>query len=80
MTNWSPPSIPRKWLTIVAVLYAVGIGYSIVVLGQILLGVLPGLVLIPLYVVWRFLAAVEAIAEAQQRSADAREQMAVQRE
>jgi hypothetical protein len=74
MTNWSPPSLPRRWLAVAAALYALVIAYSVVVLGQLLLGVLPGLLFVSLYVSWRALAAVEAIADAQQRIAHQREQ------
>jgi hypothetical protein len=73
MANWSPPSLPRKWLAAAAALYVLLLAYSVLVLGQLLLGVLPGLLFVSLYVLWRFLAAVEAIADAQQRLADRRE-------
>jgi cytochrome c-type biogenesis protein CcmH/NrfG len=80
MATWSPPSLPQRWLVAAAVLFVFLFGYSVLVIGQVLLGILPGIVLAVLYVSWRLLAAVEAIAEAQQRSADARERMADQRE
>ena len=74
MANWSPPSLPRTWLAVAAALYVLVIAYSVLVLGQILLGLLPGIVLGVLYFSWRVLAAVEAIADAQQRLARQREQ------
>jgi hypothetical protein len=73
MANWSPPSVPRKWLVVATVLYVLLLAYSVLVLGRILLGVLPGLAFVSLSVLWRVLAAVEAIADAQQRLADQRE-------
>jgi hypothetical protein len=73
MASWSPPSIPQQWLVAAAVLYVLLFGYSVLVVGQVLLGILPGIVLAVLYVSWRFLAAVEAIADAQQRIARQRE-------
>jgi hypothetical protein len=74
MANWSPPSVPRTWLVVAAVLYVLLLAYSVLVLGQLLLGVLPGLLFVGLYVLWRFLTAIEAIADAQQRIARQREQ------
>jgi CHASE2 domain-containing sensor protein len=73
MANWSPPSLPRRWLAAAAVLSVLVLVYSVLILGQFLLGLLPTLLLGVLYVLWRFLAAVEAIADAQQRLADQRE-------
>lgn len=74
MSNWSPPSIPRNWLAALVILYVLFLGYSTLVMGQILLGVFPALGLVFLYLLWRFISAVEAIADAQQRLAYRREQ------
>jgi hypothetical protein len=52
------------------VLYALILVYSIVIAGQLLLGVLPGLILLVIYLLWRLVVAVEAIADAQQRMVD----------
>jgi fatty acid desaturase len=73
MANWSPPSVPRRWLAAAAAFSLLVFVYAVLILGQFLLGVLPTLLLGVLYVLWRFLAAVEAIADAQQRLADQRE-------
>lgn len=70
MANWFPPSLPRTWLATIVVLYALILAYSIVVAGQLLFGVVSGLVLIAIYLFWRFIVAVETIADAQQRMAD----------
>ncbi|WP_254830977.1 hypothetical protein [Haloglomus salinum] len=72
MSGWSPPSIPRPWLVAALGLYALVVAYSVLIAGQLLLGVVPGLFLVGLYLLWRLLVAVEAIAEAQQRLADHR--------
>jgi hypothetical protein len=69
MTNWSPPSIPRNWFVAIVVFYVLLIAYSVLIVGQLLLGVLSGFVFVFLYFLWRCLAAVEAIADAQQRMA-----------
>ena len=74
MSDWSPPSIPREWLAGIAVLYAVLLAYSLVVVQEVLLfGLFPGMALASLYLLWRFLVAVEAIADALQRIAHERE-------
>jgi hypothetical protein len=52
------------------VLYALLLAYSIVIAGRLLLGVLPGLILLVIYLLWRLVVAVEAIADAQQRMVD----------
>ncbi|AXG10522.1 hypothetical protein [Haloplanus rubicundus] len=69
MTNWSPPSIPRNWFVAIVVFYVLLIAYSVLIVGQLLLGVLSGFVFVFLYFLWRCLVAVEAIADAQQRMA-----------
>jgi hypothetical protein len=74
MSDWSPPSIPRNWLGAIAVFYVLFLAYSILVSGQLLLGILPGFVIVFLYFLWRGLVAVEAIADAQQRLASQRDE------
>lgn len=74
MADWSPPSIPRPWLVAIVGVSVLLLAYSILVAGQVLLGVLPGLLLVILYFLWRGLAALEAIADAQQRMAARREE------
>ena len=73
MAGWSPPSIPREWLFGIGFLYVAFLAYAVLIAQQILLGVLVGLVIVSLYLGWRFLRAVEAIAEALQRLASERE-------
>lgn len=48
--------------------------YSLLIAQQLLLGVLPRIVLSVFYFVWRFLVAVETIADALQQLAHQREQ------
>lgn len=74
MPDWSPPSIPRPWLLAGVVFYILLLAYLILIAGQLLLGVLPGVLLLGVYFLWRGLAAVEAIADAQQRMAAQEEQ------
>lgn len=74
MTDWSPPSIPRNWLVAIVVFYIAFLAYSIVIAGQLLLGVFPAFIIVFLYIIWRALAAVEAIADAQQRIASQQEE------
>jgi len=74
MPGWSPPSVPREWLVGIGVAYAALFGYGLLVAQQILLfGLFPAVFLVSVYFLWRFLAAVEAIADALQRLARQRE-------
>ncbi|MFC7134872.1 MULTISPECIES: hypothetical protein [Salinibaculum] len=75
MSGWSPPSIPRQWLVIIGVLYVPLLAYSLVVVQEVVVvGLFPAFILVSLYLLWRFLSAVEAIADALQRIARQREQ------
>jgi len=70
MSDWSPPTLSRGQLAgIVVGLLAVS-AYSLVIAGQILLVVLPAVAVVAVYLTWRFIRAVEAIADALQRIAD----------
>lgn len=69
MSHWSPPSVPRPWLAAAGVLYALVLAYSLLVAQQLLLGLLFGVVPVSVYLLWRFLVTVEAIADALQRIA-----------
>jgi len=70
MSEWSPPSIPRQWVVGIGIVYTLSVVYSLVVMQPILLGVvLPAVVLVSSYILWRFLVAIEAIADALQRIA-----------
>jgi len=73
MTNWSPPTFARPWLAITLAAYALVLGYSLVIAQQILLGVIVGFWILAVYLLWRVLVAFEAIADAAQRIADAKE-------
>lgn len=74
MRSWSPPSLPRGLLSVIAGGYLFVAAYAVVIAQQLLLGVVvPGVVLLGSYLLWRFLRAVEAIADALQRIADAYE-------
>ena len=56
------------------VFYIAFLAYSLVIAGQLLLGVFPAFIIVFLYIIWRLLAAVEAIADAQQRIASQQEE------
>ena len=74
MSGWSPPSLSRRTVAAIATVYVLIAAYSLVIAAQLLLGViLPGVVVLGSYLLWRFLRAVEAIADALQRIADAQE-------
>lgn len=75
MSEWSPPSLPRELVVIIGILYLLLVGYSLFILGQILsFGIIPGILVVSIYLLWRFIVAVEAIADALQRIAYQREQ------
>lgn len=74
MSAWSPPAIPTKWLVLGIVAYLILLAYAAIVVQEILLALLPGIAFVVLYVLVRFLAAVEAIADALQRIARASEE------
>ena len=69
MSDWSPPTLSRGQLAgIVVGLLAVAT-YSLVIVGQLLLVIVPAVAVAVAYLVWRFVVAVEAIADALQRLA-----------
>jgi hypothetical protein len=69
MSGWSPPTLSRGQLAgIIVGLLAVA-AYSVVIIGQLLLVVIPAVAVVVVYLIWRFVRAVEAIADAQQRRA-----------
>ena len=74
MSGWSPPSIARPWLVTIGLVYLLLFSYLVIVAQQILLGILIGVLFGVLYLMWRFVAAVVAIADALQRIARYREQ------
>ena len=74
MSNWSPPSVPRNWAIGIGLLYVLFLLYALLGVGNILLGVLPGLLLLFFYILWRFLVVLEAIAGSLQRIAQEKEQ------
>jgi len=70
MSDWSPPTLSRGQLAgIVVGLLAVS-AYSLVIAQQLLLVVFPAAAVVAVYLTWRFIVAVEAIADALQRIAD----------
>ena len=69
MSDWSPPTLSRGQLAgIIGGLLAVA-AYSLVIAGQLLLVIVPAAAVVAVYLVWRFVVAVEAIADALQRLA-----------
>ncbi len=73
MLGWSPPRLSTETLVGLALLYVLLLGYATVVVQQILLGLWVGLTVAIVYLAWRFLVAIEAIADALQRIAAERE-------
>jgi hypothetical protein len=69
MSSWSPPSISRSWLLGISIFYVLVLNYAVIIAGEILLGLLFGLLLVLLYLLYRFVAAVEATADALHRIA-----------
>ncbi|PSP28785.1 hypothetical protein BRC64_11965 [Halobacteriales archaeon QH_10_67_22] len=73
MADWSPPSPSRALLAGAGLLWVILLGYAVLVRGAILLGLLPGLLIVVVYFLWRVLVALEAIAVGVHRIADQRE-------
>lgn len=73
MSAWSPPSPSPVVAAGLAIGWLLWLAYSLLVLQNILVGVLPGLLLAAGYYAWRLLVAVEAAADGLQRLADERE-------
>lgn len=73
MAGWSPPSLPRELLVGLAVVYALLFLYVVFVQGSLLVVALPSAVFVVAYVVWRFLVALEAVADGVYRIADQHE-------
>ena len=61
MPDWLPLPGSRPLQFTVAVLYVLFVGYAVVFAGMALLGVLPLVVFAGLYLVWRFLVAVQCL-------------------
>jgi len=70
MSDWSPPTLSRGQLAGIVVGFLAVSAYSLVIAGQILLVVGPAAAVVAGYLTWRFIRAVEAIADALQRIAD----------
>lgn len=73
MSGWSPPRLPRSWLVGLAVGYLLFVSYAVIIAQQFLFAVVLGIALVSTYLLWRFIRAVEAIADALQRIADSRD-------
>jgi len=73
MSNWSPPAVRQLWLAVFVVGYLLVLAYSVVIAQRILLGIWIGVLCGALYLGWRLLTAIEAIADALQRIARQRE-------
>lgn len=74
MSDWSPPTLPREWRVGICLFYVILFGYSLIIAQRLLFGILIGVLVGLVYVSWRFLRTIEAIADALQRIAHQREQ------
>lgn len=70
MSDWSPPTLSSGQLAGIIVAFLAVTAYSLVIVQQLLLVVVPAAALVAVYLTWRFIVAVEAIADALQRIAD----------
>jgi len=73
MSEWTPRQLSRPWLVGIGVGYVLVLAYAVVIAQQILFGIWIGVLCMAVYLGWRFLVAVEAIADALQRIARQRE-------
>lgn len=68
MSKWSPPSLPHKWVIVISFLYIFQVAYGLMITGTVVLNaVIGGVFFASVYFLWRFLVAIEAIAEALQQ-------------
>lgn len=74
MSGWSPPSLSREWRIGIALFYVFLFVYFLIFLQRLLTGIFVGSLIGLCYIVWRFLIATEAIADALHRIAHQREQ------
>jgi len=64
MSKWSPPSLPRKWVILIGVLYLIQVAYGLLFTGFVVLhAIVGGMFFASVYFLWWFLVAVEVIAE-----------------
>ncbi|MFB6141571.1 MAG: hypothetical protein ABEJ26_14180 [Halosimplex sp.] len=70
MSDWSPPSLSPTVVAGLAIGSVLLLAYALLIQGSLLLGLLPILLVGLGYLVWRAVAAVEAIADASQRIAE----------
>jgi len=70
MPGWSPPTLSRGQLAGIAVGLLAVAAYSVLIAGQLLLVVFPAAAVFVVYLIWRLVRAIEAIADAQQRRAN----------
>jgi hypothetical protein len=73
MSGWSPPAPSNALVAGAGVVLLSWLAYAILIQGAILIGLLPGTLVVAAYVLWRFLVALEAIADGVHRIADQRE-------
>lgn len=70
MAGWSPPTIPRELLVASGLVYVALLGYGFFIAQELLLfGLLPVLLAMTAYWLWRLLRTLEAIADALHRIA-----------
>jgi threonine/homoserine/homoserine lactone efflux protein len=73
MSGWSPPELSGGVVAGFAFVSALILAYAVLIQGSFLLGLLPVVLFGFGYLVWRAVAAVEAVADGVQRIADERE-------
>ena len=70
MAGYSPPTLSGVQVAATTVVVILSVVYSVLIAAQLLLSIIPIVFVLILYIVWRFLKATEAIADAVQRIAD----------
>lgn len=75
MSGWSPPSPSNRTVAVVGILLLAVLLYALLIAQHVLLGLFPVVAVGAGYVAWRLLLAIEAIADALQRLATARERL-----
>ena len=70
MAGYSPPTLSSVQVAATIVVVILSVVYSVLIAAQLLLSIIPIVFVLVVYILWRFLKATEAIADAVQRIAD----------
>lgn len=70
MTSWSRPTLSTLQLSVIVLVIALSVAYSVLIAAQLLLAIGPLIITLLVYLFWRLVRAVEATAGALHEIAD----------